>query len=112
MSKPDKPPTVRVRMAPGKTMPAPPGIVIDSAVQILTPETVVEVLRDDRMTRRRIAMGDWLEVGGGPDDADAHERGHGPPAEEDTGELKMTPGHRAGVSRRVPPPGRGGEGEG
>lgn len=55
----DRGKTLRVRMAPGKTMPVPPGVVIDSPLTVLTPEDVVEV-HDNRFTHRRIESGDWV----------------------------------------------------
>lgn len=54
--------TIRVTMAPGMTMPLPAAIVVDSNVQVLDDKTEVEVLADSRMVRRRLAVGDLVEV--------------------------------------------------
>lgn len=54
--------TIRVRMAPGLTMPLPSGVGIDTTVEVMTSETEVEVLRDSRFIRRRLACGDLVEV--------------------------------------------------
>ncbi len=57
------PKKIRVRMAPGRTMPLPPGVGIDTNVQVLTPETTVEVLMSTPWVRRRLAAGDLVEAG-------------------------------------------------
>lgn len=54
--------TVRVRMAPGLTMPLPPSIVVDSNLTVLTDATEVDVVADVAMVRRRIAAGDFVVV--------------------------------------------------
>lgn len=57
-----KPKTIRVRMAPGLSMPLPSGIGVDTTVTVMTPETPVDVLLDSRFVRRRLEMGDFVLV--------------------------------------------------
>lgn len=57
-----KPKTIRVRMAPGLTMPLPSGVGVDTTVTVMTPETPVDVLLDSRFVRRRLEMGDFVVV--------------------------------------------------
>ena len=54
--------TIRVTLNPElKSMPLPGGLAVDSVLDVITPETSVEVLFN-RFTRRRLKCGDFVEA--------------------------------------------------
>jgi hypothetical protein len=53
--------TIRVRAGDGLRIPLPSDLAVDTTLEVITPETPIEVLWN-RFTRRRLSCGDFVAL--------------------------------------------------